>query len=292
MRLPLEIAMEVGSFLDEPSLTVCTTQLCWSGVGFVSRPCTDSANETTIQLHNLIPLCHTASRRLAVGQEQSNSHATKAIKRINLCLARRTSAEKVVFVANVTEISDTDIYSDIRRHFQVSSNLKFENGPSLAVEWHARAGSIDAVAFLLGQSLHTLDLSYSYVIHISALASCQALHTLRLNDTRVNDVSALAACQALHTLFISGTPVSDVSALAACQALHTLRLNVTPVSDVSALAACQALHTLNLYNTQVHDVSALVACGSLRDLRCGQNVLGYEAVASLIQNRRLQAQGV
>jgi hypothetical protein len=68
---------------------VCTTQLCWSGVGFVSRACTDGAKVTTIQLHKLVKLCRTASRTLGVGHEQANGLATEAIKRINLCLVRR-----------------------------------------------------------------------------------------------------------------------------------------------------------------------------------------------------------
>jgi hypothetical protein len=318
MRLPLEIAMEVGSFLDQASLKMCTTQLCWNGVGFVSRPCTDSAKVTTIQLYYLVPLCRMASRTRWLwlwlwGKEQTS---TEAIKRIDLCLARRTSAEKVVFVANVTGLygrANTDFYSAIHRHYSLSSNLQVNNGPSLAVEWHAHAESNDAIAFLLGQSLRMLNLSYSYskVNDISALASCQALHTLHLNSTEVDDVTALASCQALHTLHLNFTKVNDVSALASYQALHTLNLkdtqvsdvsalvschalhaldlSNTQVSDVSALASCQALHTLRLYGTPVYYVSALVACGSLRCVYGCQHALGYEAVARAIENRRLEA---
>jgi hypothetical protein len=122
MRLPLEIAMEVGSFLDRPNLMVCTMRLCRSGVGFVSRPCTESAKVTTIRLCELVGLCRTASRTLGVvGQEQSNGVATEAIERIDLCLARRTSAEKVVFVVNLKGANaraTTDSYSDIYATFK------------------------------------------------------------------------------------------------------------------------------------------------------------------------------
>jgi hypothetical protein len=280
MRLPLEIAMEVGSFLDGPSLTLCTTQLCWSGVGFVSRPCTDSAKVTTIQLHKLVLLCLIASGTRGVDQEQADGPATEAVKRIDLCLARRTSTEKVVFVFNLTgvHLRNMDFYSDIHRHFQVSANRLFNNGPSLAVEWHARANSITAVSFVFGetdggrplaawrQSLHALDLSYVAVSNVSGLALYQSLHTLNLMCTQVKDVSALASCQALHTLLLKGTKVIDVPALASCQALHTLHLNNTQVIDVSALASCQALHTLHLNNTQVSDVSALASCQALHTL--------------------------
>jgi Leucine-rich repeat (LRR) protein len=312
--------MEVGSFLDGPSLTVCTTQLCRNGVGFVSRPCTESAKVTTIHLHKLVSLCHTASETPMVGQEQSNGRATEAMKRIDLCLARRTSAGKIVFIFDLIGAyakANTDIFSAIHRHYSISSNLQFNNnGPSLAVEWHAYAKSIDAVAFLLGESLHMLDLSdsfsevndisalascqalhtlyleYTQVSAISALASCQALHTLHLYSTPVSDVSALASCPALHTLYLAQTQVADVSALASCQALHTLHLFNTDLSDVSALASCQALHTLHLGDTQVNDLSALAACGSLLNVYGCEQMHGYGAIARLIENRRLQVQGV
>jgi hypothetical protein len=288
MQLPLEIAMEVGSFLDRASLAVCTMQLCRNGVGFVSRPCTDSAKVTTIQLYRLVKLCRAASPTLGVGQEQADGLATEAIKRIDLCLARRTSAEMVVFVCNVVGASAstarpyTDFYSDIHRHFQVSPNRQFNNGQSLAVEWHAHARSRAAGKFLLGDihsgrwndgrprvwchSLHALNLAYAAVSDVSTLTSYRSLHTLNLMGTRVNDVSALASCQALHTLHLSSTQVSDVSALSSCQALHTLHLINTQVNDVSALASCQALHTLHLRSTQVSDVSALASCQALNTL--------------------------
>jgi Leucine-rich repeat (LRR) protein len=306
MRLPLEIAMEVGSFLDQPSLRVCTTQLCWSGVGFVSRPCTDSAKVTTIRLCELVAQCFTASRTLgAVGAEQTNGLVIEAIKRIDLWLARRINAEKVVFIVKL-KVADArenaDFYVAFLRHFQVSSNRQFNNRPSLAVEWHARAGSIAEVKSLLGnmngghlndgrplascQSLHALDLGYTNVCDISALASCQALHTLDLRNTNVDCLSALSSCQALHTLYLFNTRVSDVSALASCQALHTLHLNNTQVSDVSALASCQSLHTLRLCDSQVSDVRALASCQSLHTLRLSHTPVSDVSALALCQALR------
>jgi hypothetical protein len=299
MRLPLEIAMEVGSFLDRPSLAVCTTQLCWSGVGFVSRRCTDSAKVTTIKLHNLVELCRTASHTLGAGQEQADGLATEAIKRIELCLARRTSIEKVVIVFNLMAYgrANMDFYSAIHRHFQISTNRQFNNGPSVAVEWHARARSNTEVTFLLGgtiggrvndgrprvwcQSLHALNLAFADVGDVSALKSCPALHTLDLVDTKVTDVSPLASCQYLSTLDLAHTQVIDVSALASCQALHTLNLMYTKVIDVSALASCPALHSLDLTSTQVIDVSALASCQALHTLNLNSTqVSDVSALAS------------
>jgi hypothetical protein len=235
MRLPLEIAMEVGSFLDGPSVTVCTTQLCWGGVGFVLRPCTDSAKVTTIQLHCLFPLCRIASRTLGVGQEQEDGVATEAIKRIDLCLVRRTSAEKVAFVFDLTTAnfrSNMAIYSAMHRHYSLSSNLQFENDPSLGVEWHARAESFSEVAFLLGKR-NGFRLNDGF-----ALRLCQSLHALDLRFAdAVRDVSAFASCRSLHTLKLSGTLVNDMSALASLRSLHTLQLARTKVNDISALAS-------------------------------------------------------
>jgi Leucine-rich repeat (LRR) protein len=347
MRLPLEIAMEVGSFLDRSCLAVCTMQLCRNGVGFVSRP----SEVRPIHLYLLAKLCRTASHTLGVGQEQADGLATEAIKRIDLWLARRTSAEMVVFVFNVKGLSgayakaNTDFYSDIHRHYSLSSNRQFNNGQSVAVEWHACARSKAAVKFLIGgpiggrlsdvpplawcqslhsldlrdtadndisglasyRSLHTLALDFSQVSDVSSLASCPALHTLYLTGARVSDVSALASCQVLHTLYLDKSQVRDVSALASCQALHTLDLSNTQVSDVSALASNQTLRTLDLYGTQVSDVSALAscqslhtlnlnlsrvrnmsalaACGSLRCVYGSEYMIGYEAIARLLESR-------
>jgi hypothetical protein len=279
MRLPLEIAMEVGSFLDGPSLTDCTRQLCWSGVGFVSRPCTDSAKVTTIQLRALAALCRKRYEAPTMDQEQTNGLATEAIKRIDLCLARRTSVEKVVFVFDLAGAS-ADFNSAIHRHYSLSSNLQFENRPSLAVECHARARPTSkwAVVRWVRTGVGWNDLT--------TLPWFPSLHTLDLSYADVCDVSALASCESLHTLDLRTTQVSDVSPLASCQALHTLDLMFTRVSDVSALASCQALHTLNLTYTEVSDVSALVASGSLRIVRGCEKMRGYRSIAKLLKDRR------
>jgi hypothetical protein len=272
--------------------------LDWRGIRVTSlhRQC-QSYNDSVAELGPVVQLRTSHAR---VGQEQINGLAAEAIKRIDLCLARRTSAEKVVFVFDMMgpcARANTDLYFEIRRHYSLSSNLQFENGPSLAVEWYACAGSIDAVAFLLGgmkdvrlndgrplawsQSLHALDLRDDAVSDESALASCQALHTLNLCRTQVRDVSALASWEALCTLILSYTQVSDVSPLASCQALHTLNLDGTQVRDVSALASCQALHTLYLGGTQVSDVSALASCQALHTLYLGgTQVSDVSALAS------------
>jgi hypothetical protein len=77
MRRPLEIATEVGSLLEGPFLAVCTTQLCRNGVGFVSRPSTDSAKVPSIHLYNWVKPWRTASHALGAGQERADGVATE-----------------------------------------------------------------------------------------------------------------------------------------------------------------------------------------------------------------------
>lgn len=112
--------------------------------------------------------------------------------------------------------------------------------------------------------VRALDLSFARVSDVSALGS---VHELNLYGTDVSDVSALGSVRELnlgrtnvfdvtslsdvHVLNLSGTAVTDVSAL---RNLHTLDLSNTAVTDVSALSN---LHALNLSNTAVTDVSAL-----------------------------------
>jgi len=75
------------------------------------------------------------------------------------------------------------------------------------------------------------------------------VHTLDLSCTEVVDVSALGN---VHTLDLSSTNVEDVSALGN---VHTLNLSYTNVVDISALGN---VHTLNVSNTNVEDISALI----------------------------------
>jgi len=101
------------------------------------------------------------------------------------------------------------------------------------------------VARLLVVNVHTLDLSNTPVVDVSALGR---VHTLSLWGTPVVDVSALGR---VHTLNLGGIPVVDVSALGR---VHTLDLSNTRVVNVSALGR---VHSLNLSHTRVVDVSAL-----------------------------------
>jgi len=84
------------------------------------------------------------------------------------------------------------------------------------------------VARLLVANVHTLNLSYTPVVDVSALGR---VHTLYLSCTSVVDVSALGR---VHSLYLGGTPVVDVSALGR---VHSLYLGGTRVVDVSALDA-------------------------------------------------------
>jgi Leucine-rich repeat (LRR) protein len=300
--------------LDQPSLTVCTMQLCRKGVEFVSRPSTDRP-KVMIHLHKLPGLrdfLKPTTRARAIFSEYSRNQlrdhgimlAHEVIVRIDRRLARGINAAKIVFVVDFGEgeswfrgcrVNETRIFTIIHNHFKTR--------PRLSVEWHARTKS--SSKFRVIPILHALDVSYSntyvctetyrasfaalhtlnlrktQVSDVSVLESCHALHTLNLSYTLVRDVTALASCPALHTLNLRESKVRDVSVLESCQSLHTVDLNYTKVSDVTALASCPALHTLNLRETQVSDVSVLAACTALHTLDLkGTQVSDVSSLAS------------
>jgi hypothetical protein len=277
MWLPLELAMQIGSYLHPLDLTACTTQLCSSGAGFVATELTNGT--TTIRLQELVACC-----RLSPGVDDV---AQECMKRIKSFVARRGNVRTIVLNAQLKrQGANASVYSEFHRRLQQGSSFQLSQSQGITVEWHVTAASIAQVAFLLTvdvpndgacvsdssasgairQYVHTLNLSYAEVSDMSALVSCKSLHTLYIVGTQVNDVSALSSCQSLHTLDLSETEVIDVSGLACCQSLHTLNLRFTQVRNVSALASCQSLHTLNLNHTQMSDVSALVSCQSLHTL--------------------------
>jgi Leucine-rich repeat (LRR) protein len=307
--------MHIGSHLSPHDLTVCTTQLCSSGAGFVANLFANDG--TTIRLHELVACC-----RLFAGVDDV---AQECIERIESFLARRGNVQTIILEARLKgeHATNASVYSDLRRRLQQGSFFQLSQNQGITVEWHVGAESIAQVEFLLKvdvpkdsarardssaggatrQYLHTLDLRATEVSDVSALASCQSLHTLDLWGTQVSDVSELASCRSLHTLDLSCSKVSDVSALASChslrtlnvrftfgsdwsalasfQSLRTLNLASTLVSDVSVLASCKSLHTLNLHESEVSDVSALASCQSLHTLDLGQTELSdVSALAS------------
>jgi hypothetical protein len=278
MWLPQDLAMLVGSYLDPHDLTVCTTQLCSSGAGFVANLFANDS--TTILLHELVASCRLSACVDDVAHE--------GMKRIESFVKRRGNVQTIILHARLwsKHATNASVYSDLHRRLQQGSSFHLSRNQEIAVEWHVGAESIAQVEFLLKvdvpkdsarasdssaggairQYLHKLDLRKTEVSDVSALASCQSLHTLNLSQTRVSDVSGLASCQSLQTLNLCGTQVSDVSVLASCQSLHTLHLWGTQVSDVSVLASFQSLHTLDLSHTRVRDVSGLGSCQSLHIL--------------------------
>jgi hypothetical protein len=258
MRFPLEMAQEIGSFLDKRDLQFCTKRLCTTGVIFVSTPMADVTSSAIVGLHTLIWIC-----RFSKGSptnQVAKAIYQQIIGRIELFLTRRLHVERVVLCAhdNKTYASNTPIYHQVAKYFHTRLPRLKRN---LAFEWHLRTDTIEAT--LAYPSLHALDLSRSQVSDLSALTICNLLHTLNIYGTQVRDVSALGSCQSLKVLCLSGSKVSDVSVLARCQSLHTLMLS----------------------NSQVRDVSALAKCMSLRKLCCSTELCGYHDVIQAIRDR-------
>jgi hypothetical protein len=301
MQLPLEIAMEVGSFLNSRDLTVSTTQLCAKGVKFVARPITDRNATLKIRLYVLITCASSSVTRPAAKHKSKQSVAQEAAKRIEFCLARRANVAKIALHQAGVHRENKRVYAELYGHFQhAPAQVQPNQNQAITVEWHISGASITGVAGLVELGSATADapsneaavhpryrllLMLSYLngtpTHVSALASCISLHTLDLSWSKVRNVSAFASCQTLHTLDLSASKVTDVSALSSCPSLHMLNLSSTDVADVSALVSCQALHTLELSETEVHDVSALAASQSLHTLDLGRTkVSDVSALAS------------
>jgi hypothetical protein len=287
MQLPLEIAMEVGSFLNYPDLTVSTTQLCSKGVEFVARPITDRSATVRIRLDELISNVSSSSAQQVIQCISAQGVAQEAGKRIEFCLARRANVAKIALDQQGIRTKNKRVYAELYRHLQHAVQVVQPNqNPAITVEWQVSATFTDVAGLVELVSATTdapsgeaaehrryrlllmLDLRGSYATDVTALASCQSsLHTLNLSESRVTDVSPLSSCHSLHRLDLSESRgVTDVSALASCLSLHTLKLHRTRVTDVSALASCQSLHTLDLAWLEVTDVSALASSESLHTL--------------------------
>jgi Leucine-rich repeat (LRR) protein len=268
MYLPVELAMEIGSFLTKVELRTCTDLVCKNDMDCVLAPIPQRAKEVKMYFEQLIELCTGAAAEVPPG-DQLASFAQQMIERIELYLSRHPHVKLAILFADIRAdfVADGLMYLDVVG--QGMQILRRVYGDQFVVQWHVVADSMPAGGAL--PSLHTLDLQHAEIIDVSPLSACQSLHTLFLGDTAVADVSPLAACPLLHTLDLSGTAVTDVRPLAACPLLHTLNLGYSAVTDVSPLASCQLLHTLNLGGTAVTNVSALASCPALHTLELGRS---------------------
>jgi hypothetical protein len=331
MRLPPELAMEIGSYLTEQERKTCTYKLSRGGLDFVSGALTDRTNKLMVDLVPLIDLCR-AVVPPSIKRAKLAAVAQQMFARIEFYVSRCPHVEVVILFADIRHARHASIYSNLQQEIQ---SLRRANGDQFIVQWHVLANHVPAgdafaplhtldlrncrVADVSGLAscpsmhtldlgnckvvvdlsalascplLHTLNLSRSKVTHVSALASCPLLHTLNLSRSKVKDVSALASRLSLHTLDLSSSKVKDVSALALCPSLHTLDLSRSKVKDVSALASCPSLHTLDLSRSNVTDVSALASCPSLHTLDLrGSNVTDVSALASCPSLHTLNLRG-
>ena len=135
-------------------------------------------------------------------------------------------------------------------------------------------------------NLKWLYLWYTDVSDVSVLAGLTNLETLYLSDTAVSDVSALANLTNLWRLSLSSPAVSDISALAGLTNLRELSLSSPAVSDISALAGLTNLRELSLSSPAVSDISALARLTNLVSLNlrgCPLNVAAHQTDIPAIQ---------
>jgi Leucine-rich repeat (LRR) protein len=285
-RLPVELAMEVGSYLTSQELQTCTDHLCRTGVEFVSVPVAQRVKKLKVNVVALITSCTRAiapEPSAAKRAKSSPVEPQQMVARIELYLSRHQHVEVIILFANIrlgTLAKHGSIYSEIEHAIQFLRRP--DRGDGKVVEWHVRADSVPSLGAF--QSLHTLDLSQSdEVVDLSALASSYpSLHTLDLSWSKVTDLAALASSPSLHTLDLSWSKVAEVSPLAACPSLHTLKLIGSDDTDLTALASCPSLHTLDLSHSQGTDVSVLASFSSLHTLNLGysSNVTDVSVLAA------------
>jgi hypothetical protein len=116
MWLPQELAMQVGAYLGPHDLTVCTTQLCSSGAGFVATGFTNDT--TTIRLHELVSCC-----RLSEGVDDV---AQECIERMESFLARRGNVLTIILESELKRecAANASVYSDIHDRLQQGSSFQ------------------------------------------------------------------------------------------------------------------------------------------------------------------------
>jgi hypothetical protein len=295
-RIPLVLAQEIGSFLERDELRICLTQVCSSGLSFLSVPA-NSPRTAILAMQTLIRSCYIAvcspTTSWSLYDEPTSTLYPKVgelvVERIASLLSLRPHIQR--FVLKVDRRA-----RKCRRHFTLVNELVYNQlnqvgceearlqGRNAAIEWQVCANTIKSLAPFRAlhrldffnvnvkkfpglascRTLHTVDISRSKIVNLAALASCQALHTLNIRDSDVVDVSVLNSCQALREVDLSRTDISDVSALASCPELSKADLSHTSISDVSVLASCPALRKVDLGFTDITDVSVLESCPELR----------------------------
>jgi hypothetical protein len=266
-RVPLVLAQEIGSFLPRNELRVCLTQVCSSGLSFVSAPATGQLT-ANLRLSTLVSSCFKAICAPATSgglcaEPRSTVYpklTDMVVERIASLLTRRPHIQRLVLKANCWA-EEAQVYHQLN---QVGCEEAMVQGRNVAIEWQVCAKTNKSLAPF--RALHRLDFVRVNVKQFPVLASCRTLHTVDVSESKIVNLAALASCKALHTLNIRGSKVVDVSVLASCLELRKVNLGDTKISDVSALAPCRELRTVYLMATNVCDVSVLASCAELREV--------------------------
>jgi hypothetical protein len=319
-RVPLVLAQEIGSYLPRDELQICLTEVCSSGLSFVSAPAT-GLRTAILQLHTLIEFSYIAICPLLTRWRHQDEPTSlvdpkvgeMVVERIASLLSRRPHIQRLVLQVDHRETKYLRLCSsvEVKVHHQlnqVGCEEAMVQDRNVVIEWHVCAKTIKWLAPFRAlhqldfvrvnpknfpglascRTLHTVDISESKIVNLASLASCQALHTLNISGSKVVDVSVLASCQALREVNLSRTDISDVSALASCPELRKLNFRQTNVSDVSVFASCPDLRELDLGETNVTDVSVLASCRELREVYLGStNISDVTALASCPELRRI-----
>jgi hypothetical protein len=99
MRLPPELAMKVGSYLDDDELNTCIAELCSSGVEFVAAPCSRRVTKVKVNLNELLRIRMAADA--SVEQANAASMAQQVAGQIDVYLSRNKYKHLEVVVLHV-----------------------------------------------------------------------------------------------------------------------------------------------------------------------------------------------
>lgn len=151
-----------------------------------------------------------------------------------------------------------DPFETIPRSITLLTNLKILNLAFSCIQ------DISAIAGM--PKLEYLDLRKSQVVDITGLTALPSLKKLVLNDTKITKIDNLSALPCLEDLDLSATQITDIGELASLKTLRKLDLEDTLVTDLRPLSGLTQLESLDLNALQAIDLKPLSEVTSLTHL--------------------------
>lgn len=173
--------------------------------------------------------------------------------------------------AEIVEFEDDDLREAVKEELGIeSADVTVSDMEELEILYIAGGRTITSLNGLEhAVNLTELQVSYTGLEDISALANLKKLKNLYLSETKISDVSPLKDLTQLQSLNLASTNVTDVSPLKDLTQLTVLNISSTNVTDISALENLTNLELLDLDFTNVSDISVLKNLNKLTGLGLG-----------------------